>query len=113
LLSASEFAVSFFFIQIIGSCSSSVTIGGPFKVERLSADELKSGTWTSTWVPRVDHPSIPKDQIEIFSKLGTAGILLAIPAGALAVTDEWNRLLPDYKFTQADEFLSKAWHGKP
>ena len=90
-----------------------IIIGGTFKVERLNADELKAGTWTSSWLPIVNHPSIPQDKVEIFSRIGTVGILLAIPAGALAVTDEWNRLLPDYKFTQADEFLSDAWQGKP
>jgi hypothetical protein len=28
------------------------------------------------------------------------------------VSDEWNRLLPDYRFTGAEEFLEKAWVGK-
>lgn len=41
------------------------------------------------------------------------GLLLSFSAGAWNVTDEWNQLLPDYKFTQADEFLAEAWNGKP
>jgi hypothetical protein len=28
------------------------------------------------------------------------------------VSDEWNRLLPDYRFTDAEDFLSKHWAGK-
>jgi hypothetical protein len=28
------------------------------------------------------------------------------------VSDQWNRLLPDYKFTDAEEFLEKYWTGK-
>jgi hypothetical protein len=39
-------------------------------------------------------------------------MLLGISAGALNVTDEWNQLLPDYKFTQAEEFLGEAWKSK-
>jgi hypothetical protein len=42
-----------------------------------------------------------------------SGILLGISAGALDVSDEWNRLLPDYKLTQAEDFLTEAWRGKP
>ena len=41
------------------------------------------------------------------------GISLAIGAGAFDVGDEWNRLLPDYEFTDAKVFLKKAWDGKP
>lgn len=49
----------------------------------------------------------------MFSKVIVAGLLLAISAGAYNCSDEWNRLLPDYKFTQPEEFLSEAWRGKP
>lgn len=42
-----------------------------------------------------------------------SGIILGFSREALAVSDEWNRLLPDYKFTQAEEFLADAWRGKP
>jgi hypothetical protein len=49
----------------------------------------------------------------MFSRVGTASILLAISENAYCVSDAWNRLLPDYKFTAAEEFLSEAWSGKP
>lgn len=35
--------------------------------------------------------------------------LLGIKHGALRVSEEWNKLLPDYEFTQPEEFLTKAW----
>lgn len=37
------------------------------------------------------------------------GMLLSSVKGAWDVSDEMNRLLPDFKFTQLEEFLSKAW----
>lgn len=42
-----------------------------------------------------------------------AGVLLAVNANELHVSDSWNRLLPDYEFTAVDEFLTEAWSGKP
>lgn len=42
-----------------------------------------------------------------------ASILLAISKNAYAVSDDWNQLLPDYRFTAAEDFLSEAWGGKP
>ena len=87
--------------------------GGPFKVEKLNADELKSGTFTNSWTPKLDHPSIPPEQVDMLSKFIVAGILLAISAKGFICSDEWNRLLPDYKFTEPEEFLSEAWRGKP
>ncbi|KAJ5748290.1 uncharacterized protein N7511_009986 [Penicillium nucicola] len=87
--------------------------GLPFLVERVKAEELKDGTWQTSWVPIVDHPSIPPDQLDVFSRIGVAGILLAFSAKAFVVSDEWNQLLPDYKFTQAEEFLASEWSGKP
>ena len=43
----------------------------------------------------------------------TAGMLQAFNANAFYSTNEWNKLLPDLEFTSAEEFLTKAWEGKP
>ena len=66
-----------------------------------------------SWRPLVNHPAIPPDRAGALSGILLAGMLLGISAGALNVSDEWNRLLPDYKFAQAEEFLSEAWRDKP
>lgn len=42
-----------------------------------------------------------------------AEILRGISAGDFLCSDEWNKLLPDFKFTQAEEFLTSVWDGKP
>lgn len=41
------------------------------------------------------------------------GTLLSSAKGAWAVSDEFNQLLPDYKFTQIEAFLVKVWEGRP
>ncbi|KAE8394149.1 hypothetical protein BDV23DRAFT_147960 [Aspergillus alliaceus] len=87
--------------------------GAPFKIERVKAQDLENGAWKTSWVPKLDHPSIPPEQVDVFSRVIVVGFLRAIAAKAYNISDEWNRLLPDYKFTQAEEFLTEAWHGKP
>ena len=86
---------------------------GPFHVERLKADDLKAGVAGPSWLPKADHPSFTPEEGEALAASFTAGMLLGISAGGLNVSDEWNRLLPDYEFTTAEEFLAKAWRGKP
>ncbi|KAK0726670.1 hypothetical protein B0T21DRAFT_372037 [Apiosordaria backusii] len=87
--------------------------GGPFTVERLKAEDLKAGAVKSSWLPKIDHPSLSPVEIETMAKEFLSGMLLGISAGVLRVSDEWNRLLPDYMFTGAEEFLTEAWEGKP
>lgn len=58
----------------------------------------------------IDHPGMPNAE-ELASKL-TAGMILAISAGALNTTDEWNRVFPEYEFMSAEKFLERVWRGK-
>lgn len=46
------------------------------------------------------------------SVMFTAGLTLGISVGAMNVSDEWNRLFPEYKFIDARQFLTEAWQGK-
>ena len=87
--------------------------GQKFVVDRLSADDLKVGLLDSSWYPSVEHSGIPDGQAKAIVAQLVAGMLLGTSAGALNVTDEWNRLLPDYKFTQASDFLAEAWNRRP
>ncbi|KAH8887614.1 NAD(P)-binding protein [Thozetella sp. PMI_491] len=88
-------------------------IRGPFVIERLEATDLKAGVVKSTWLPTVDHPAIPPEQVKALAAGMTAGMLLAISAGAMSVSTEWNELLPDCSVTRAEDFLTEAWRGKP
>ena len=82
-------------------------------VEKLKFEDLKDGIVKSTWLPKVSHPAIPPEQADALAGMFLAGMSLGISVGALNVSDEWNRLLPDYKFIQPHQFLSGAWQGKP
>lgn len=41
------------------------------------------------------------------------GTLLSSAKGAWDVSNAFNPLLPDYKFTQIEEFLAGVWEGQP
>ncbi|AEO63012.1 c5a12611-8c66-427a-80e9-ed35e016708b [Thermothielavioides terrestris] len=86
--------------------------GAPFHIERLDAEDLKAGKIKSSWMPMPEHHAISPEELEKLRPTFIGGMILGISAGHLSVSDEWNRLLPDYKFTQAEEFLAAAWRGK-
>ncbi|KAJ4311388.1 hypothetical protein N0V84_010481 [Fusarium piperis] len=84
--------------------------GAPFAVEKLNTEDLKAGVVKSSWMPVVTHPDVPVESREALAGSLLAGILLGgFHAGNFLVSDEWNKLLPDYKFTQPEEFLTEAW----
>ena len=85
---------------------------GPFHVERLKTGDLRAGVARPSWLPRADHPSFTPEESEALAASFTTGMLLGISVGGLNVSDEWNRLLPDYEFTTAEEFLVAAWRGR-
>ncbi|GAB1315617.1 2'-hydroxyisoflavone reductase [Madurella fahalii] len=87
--------------------------GCGFQVERLNPDDLKATTVKSSWMPEVRHHSVTPEDAKMLRPMFVAGILLGIAAGAFSVSDEWNRLLPDYKFNKAEDLLANFWREKP
>lgn len=79
----------------------------------MKAEDLENGTWTAPWLPKVEHPSIAPEHVEAASKAMVPHLLLAFNDGAFECSDEWNKLLPDYKFEQAKDFVKREWSGKP
>lgn len=43
------------------------------------------------------------------AKIFTAKTIVSIYQGSWEVSDEWNQIFPDYKFTKIREFLEKWW----
>jgi hypothetical protein len=68
---------------------------------------------TASWTLEKSHPSVTVDQVEEMLKTVLIGTLLSSAKGAWDVSDEFNQLLPDFKFTQIEEFLAQIWEGKP
>ncbi|THV44292.1 hypothetical protein BGAL_0679g00030 [Botrytis galanthina] len=94
-------------LDFIGLCEK--IRGQEFVVESVEKSDLEEGRFTSSWFPVIVHPSVPEDQKDAFSQRYFAASILAIERGGWDASKEWNELLPDFRFTSAEEFLSNIW----
>lgn len=86
-------------------------IGRPFTVDWIKKDAFAQAA-NKFEFDKFDLNSASPEEIATFLDVATKGILVGIGCGAYAVTDEWNRLLPDYEFTQVGDFVKKVWAGR-
>jgi hypothetical protein len=89
------------------------TIGRPFAIDMVKLEDLEAGILKASWTLEARHSSVTEDQAADLLKSVLIGTLLSGAKGAWAVSDEWNRILPDYKFTQIEDFLARVWEDKP
>ncbi|SPQ23983.1 115f36d7-8128-4780-a217-9a31a445979c [Thermothielavioides terrestris] len=81
--------------------------GKPYQVETLDVEEVKAGVLKTSWLPTLDHFPVSEAEREVYAKLLLRGILLNVANGTAPVSDEWNRIFPDYKFTTVEEILTE------
>ncbi|EFX06278.1 hypothetical protein CMQ_6599 [Grosmannia clavigera kw1407] len=58
------------------------------------------------------HHSVSEEEADKMFETVLVGILLGCAKGAWEVSDEWNKLLPDFKFTKVVDFVADVWSGK-
>ncbi|KAM0331649.1 hypothetical protein ACHAQA_003328 [Verticillium albo-atrum] len=90
--------------------------GQPFAIEKVTLEDLEAGHLNTSWSLGRRHASFtdPRaDELAAVLKTVLVGTLLSCAKGAWDVSDAFNRLLPDYEFTRAEDFLSAAWQGRP
>ncbi|KAK7453155.1 hypothetical protein CaCOL14_004998 [Colletotrichum acutatum] len=83
--------------------------GKPFQVDRLKLEDLKAGIVKTDFFPAIDFPGVPAEQKEYFRNVVVIGATISTARGTWATTDEWNKLLPDFKPTTIEEYLQKTW----
>ncbi|EAQ88491.1 hypothetical protein CHGG_05110 [Chaetomium globosum CBS 148.51] len=71
--------------------------------ERLELEDLKAGIVKTSWLPSLDH--LPNINDELARQV-LASLLINTAEGAGTVSDEWNKIFPDYQFTKAEEYLA-------
>ncbi|CZR60456.1 related to 2`-hydroxyisoflavone reductase [Phialocephala subalpina] len=86
--------------------------GKPFDITLVKEEDVRADVFQTPWCPMFKSPDFSEEQLKHFSKVILRGCLLSFLCGSWVVSDAWNRLLPDYKFTNPEEFLLKAWEGK-
>ncbi|KFY08433.1 hypothetical protein V492_06231 [Pseudogymnoascus sp. VKM F-4246] len=87
--------------------------GRPFAIETVKLEDLQAGNLKTSWKLETKHPSVSEEQAAEALKTVLIGMLLGGAKGAWDVSGEFNQILLDYKFTQIEEFLAKAWGDKP
>ncbi|CEJ94759.1 hypothetical protein VHEMI10272 [[Torrubiella] hemipterigena] len=81
--------------------------GTPFRVDILQQSDVEAGVVKLDDLPAIEHAAIPKEKRAQFAKLATRGLLLSAARGAWTVTDDWNKLLSNYKFTSVEDFVAR------
>jgi hypothetical protein len=84
-------------------------VSGPFKIEEISREALESRNVTTSWYPVVEHHGVPEEMREQISKGVLVEYVAGLQRGVWTVSDEWNKLLPEFKFTSAESYLSSIW----
>ncbi|CAI6099273.1 unnamed protein product [Clonostachys chloroleuca] len=87
-------------------------LGEPFSIDKVSIKDLEAGDLKTSWNLEAVHKAVSDEQASSLLKAVSIGILLSSTKGAWDISNEWNELLPDFKFTQADDFLGAVWEGK-
>lgn len=77
-------------------------------VELADMADLRQGI-LNIEMPPITHASIPEDMRKAFYVPAWTGSLQSFTSGAWTVTDEWNQLLPDYKFISMEELVREAF----
>ncbi|OTA62100.1 NAD(P)-binding protein [Hypoxylon sp. EC38] len=88
-------------------------IRGDFTVDKVNIKDLEAGNLKTSWNIEAVHNAVSNDEASALLKAVSIGILLSSSKGAWDVSDEMNRLFPDYEFTRMESFLGKVWEGKP
>lgn len=88
-------------------------IRGSLDVTVLKVEDLEFGDLKSPWNLQAVHHAVPDDQAQALLKQVAIGFLLSSSKGAWDVSDDFNRIFPDFEFTSLKDFLTGTWEDKP
>jgi hypothetical protein len=86
--------------------------GRAFTIEKVKLEDLEKGILAASWTLGARHPSFSGEQGEEMRKMVLMGTLVGSVKGAWDVSDEMNMRLPEFKFTDVEEFLTEVWKDK-
>ena len=116
LRSVGKFEVWMTFIsersKVVKSCSYEI-IGTSFTVDKVKTEDLEAGYLKTSWGLESVHQAVSEVQASALLKAVAIGTLLSSAKGAWDISDELNQLFPEHEFTPIEDFLAKAWEGKP
>ncbi|KAF8853622.1 NAD(P)-binding protein [Acephala macrosclerotiorum] len=88
--------------------------GYPFATEKVKLEDLEAGNLKTSLTLQARHASVDEDHAMSNLNMILTAMLLSSAKSSWDVSDEFNRLLPDYKFIEMEDFLAKVdWGGQP
>jgi len=78
-------------------------------LERVRLADLEKGELTASWGLEASHPTTAPEEVAKQLKAVLIGMLLSSVKGSWEVSDEMNRMFPDFEFTDMEAFLTKVW----
>jgi hypothetical protein len=86
---------------------------GPITVDKVKATDLEAGKLSASWTVAKKHTAVANEDASALFKTVTVGMLLSSIKRAWEVSDELNKLFPDYRFQEIKTFLTHIWANKP
>ncbi|KAM3423643.1 hypothetical protein BST61_g1063 [Cercospora zeina] len=83
--------------------------GKKFDIEYITLAQARAGRLPTSWVADFNHAAIPEQFRESWSRTFNAKVIYSVYLGGYAVSDTWNRLLPNFRFTSLEELLQKYY----
>ncbi|KAF9870063.1 hypothetical protein CkaCkLH20_12422 [Colletotrichum karsti] len=85
------------------------SLRGSFDIEKVDEGDILSGQLSAEWVPILKHPGIPVGQEVVMSRFTAQQFIQGTITGAWDVSDDWNKLMPNFTFTSAKDYLTEIW----
>jgi hypothetical protein len=79
----------------------------------VEVEDLEAGNLNTSFRLEAVHQAVSKEEAPALLRDVTIGTLLTSVRGAWDISDELNQLFPDLELTEAEEFLTNVWNGKP
>ncbi|KMU86848.1 hypothetical protein CIHG_04637 [Coccidioides immitis H538.4] len=83
-------------------------LGESLTIHTVKREDLEKGQAHLPWVPPLSHPKIPVEQQEAVARRIFPEFLMAGVRGDIDVEPSWNKIMPDYEFTDIEALLRRA-----
>ena len=60
-------------------------------------------------LPVMAHPAMTDEMRTVYHVPLWVGMLRSTALGAWTVSDEWNKIFPDYKFVAVEDYIKEVW----
>ncbi|EWZ89459.1 hypothetical protein FOWG_09159 [Fusarium oxysporum f. sp. lycopersici MN25] len=82
--------------------------GKPTELQLTDPADLEAGV-LAVDLPVMTHPAMTDEMRTVYHVPLWVGMLRSTALGAWTVSDEWNKIFPDYKFVAVEDYIKEVW----